>query len=206
MNRHLPELRSPAQSLRELPTIAPPNGFSQRIMDSLPRRRGILGRLEFALKHNLYPAPPVRQPYSLLPANPFEFGMALLIAGVFFLSLLLALLVSMYWAKAAFGLVEPELAVLSTLVPMVLFVLVGTILLLLVGWNQLMSPHAIVFWRLRLRIVGMLFGATAGLGAIGLWLGGQPAIDIIALWMGVSGLIVTLGLTLTGNRKGLNSF
>ncbi len=179
------ELKSLIRSLRTLPKAEPPENLTRRIMASLPRRGGFLGRLEYAFTRNLYPGAPATNTFSLLPTSPPEYGMTLLSAGVFFSALFASLLIGFIYVGTGIELSGPVLAMAPALS--------GAVLLVLAGWAQLKSPHEFLPRSPRLAIIGILFALTAALGALA---SGPHIMNMLATWLGVSGLIVTLGLIL----------
>ncbi len=175
------------QSLRELPLVEPPGDLRERILGTLPRHRGFFGRLEYALKRDLFPHSPSRQTSFFLPSTPSEFGVALLSAGVFFLVMIAVVLVgvSPVGQDGQVGLVGGLLRPTAALAPAML----AAGLFITAGWMQLQTRQTVNPPRLRLTSAAVLFGLTA---AMGLLSNERQALDVIAAWLGLSGIVVAV--------------
>ncbi len=178
------KLKTTIQALRSLPVEQPPRDLHQNIMAALPRRRGVLGRLEYALKRDLSSGTQCSKQV-FLPTTPAEWGVSAFIAGIFILSLLAAFIVSLQKV-----LVVPDLyGILFALSPAML----GSILLIVAGWTQAKNHQGMVNQNIRLGVVCFLFVLSA---CLGYFFSGQYIVNMISIFMGVSGFIVTCGLVL----------
>jgi hypothetical protein len=164
-----------ADLLRRLPAAEPPRDLSRRVMAALPRRRGIPGRLEHAVAR----AFSARSSKSLfLPANPAEFGLFILSAGLFF-----CCLTAVIWTRmpftGRFWVFLPALA--------------AGLLLMGHGWRQLQSPGKLIPQQPGLAAVCGVFGINV---ILGLFHGLHSGPGLIAAWLGLSGILVAGGLGL----------
>ncbi len=180
------------QALRQLPVQAPPTDLTSRIMASLPRRRGMLGRMEYAIRA-MRGRPSANL---LLPSSPAELGLLQLCAGVFFICLPGAILLQLYLAGITGDLVLPAVNLLP--------VLLASILLLVTGRTQVASPRQLTHTRRQLFTVAVLFILTT---VFGLLAGITPPMDRLITWVGLCGLVITGGLDLArqlafGRRRG----
>ncbi len=181
------DFKTLARSLRTLPAAPVPTIMHETIMQALPRRRGFLGRVEYALKRDLAPGGPARKPFTPLPSTPPEYGMSLLCAGVFFFALSLAIAIGAQTTGLRVLSAEPVLAA-----SLALF-LCGSALLALAGWVQIKSAQTIVAQGLRLVVACLLYGLVMALGFAA---NTQHVSGNIMTLLGMSGLIVSSGLAL----------
>ena len=177
-------LKGHAGLLRNLPQVIPPSDLHQSIMRSLPGRRGLPGRLEYALKRSMSPNACLGST-RLLPSKPVEYGITTIITGCFLLFLGLSFVVAVHRT----GLEDAFFNALFALAP----VLLGSILLAMAGWVQVRSPRLIVRQHSRFAATSFLFILSAIIGYLA---GGQHITNMTACLLGLSGLIITLGLAL----------
>jgi prepilin-type N-terminal cleavage/methylation domain-containing protein len=179
-------------SLRSLSLEEPPCDLGGRILDSLPRRRGFWGRLEYTLKRDIFPHSPSQRSSFFLPSTSAEFGLSLLSAGVFFLVMIAVILVGVSQAVLSGmsgGLLRPMAAFAPAMIAAGLF--------MTAGWLQLQTRQTVNPPRLRLTAAGVLFGLTA---AMGLFSNEGQTLDMIAAWLGLSGIVVA-ALLLVGMKS-----
>jgi len=177
------------KSLRALPMVKPPGDLTQRIMAALPRHRGVLGHLEWALRSGARRRPAGRTGNLLLPSSPEELGLFFLSAGVFFLCLAFSILLRLHLFGSAFDLSGPVVFFLP--------VLTASLFLILAGWNQIRSPGKVTLNRPRLLAACGLFTLTV---VLGLASNSLPGSTLIVTWLGVSGLMVAGALVLIRER------
>lgn len=179
-----PELKRMVQQLRDLPEHTPPPGLHGQIMSALPARRGLFGRLEYAL-HRFTPSIARGGGKGLLPSTPAEYGITTVITGCFLLFLAAAFVAAVHRT----GLDGAFSNALLALAPAFL----GSILLAIAGWVQVRSPQVMVRQYVRYAVAGFLFGLSSIMG----WFVGTESITIItSCLLGLSGLIITLMLSL----------
>ncbi len=167
------------QHLRDLPEYKPPQDLHQQIMSALPGRRGVLGRLECALRSFSagWIAGQVKDAFSL-PSTPREMALVFLNMGVFFLIICLIL-----FLRLDPGLISPGSGFLFYLylVPS----LAGAGVLLWLGWKVMRKPCSLKAAGGRLALPAVLFGFTFLAGMVS---GGSRELVMVSAWLGLSGL------------------
>lgn len=173
------------RQIRALPKIQSPEGLSRSVMNALPARRGLAGRLEYALRQATPASSGDVKRRILLPSNPEELGLCYLSAGVFFLCLALVVIFSLGFAGTSGKPDSPALY----LTP----VLAAAVFLVLAGWRQIVAPGGVIPQHAGITAAGSLFALTAVMGFLP---GTAPGLNLVAAWLGISGLAVSGGLIL----------
>ena len=161
-------MKKVVKALRALPAVQPPSDLSRRILDSLPHRRGFMGRLEYALNFKGSSAGSSKSPW--LPSGPDDLGLFVLSAGFFFCCL-----------TAVIWLWLPLLGWQPAFMP----TLAASFILIVIGWRQIHSPRLIItFWPGLAAVCGLFATALS----LGLSSDLRPEQELIAAWLGMSGL------------------
>ena len=174
------------RQIRALPQASSPGDLSRRVMDALPGRRGLPGRLEYALRQAMPASYGNVKRRILLPSDPAELGLCFMSTGVFFLCLGLVVIFSLGFAGVAQKPGGPILYLLP--VP------AAAVFLVLAGWRQIVMPGGVLPQHADVAAAGGLFAITAVTGFLP---GTATGLNLIAAWLGISGLAVSGGLVLT---------
>ena len=162
------------KALRALPAVQPPSDLSRRIMDSLPHRRGFMGRVEYALRGSFSS----RSQSLWLPSSPAELGLFVLSAGLFF-----CCLTAVIWLRLPFLGRQP--AFLPTLA--------ASLILMAIGWRQIRSTRRIITFWPGLAAACSFFAVTL---SPGMFFGLLPGLELVTAWIGMFGLAVVAGIIL----------
>ena len=169
-----PSAKYLVQSLGRLPAVEPPPDLHHRIMAALPRRRGLVGRLEYNLRIAFSGEAKGR----LLPSSPAEVGLWVLSTGLFFCCLTAVISVRLHLADNLYAFL-PAFA--------------AGLLLMHHGWRQLKAPRTMIALRSGLVAVCGIFAMNA---VLGLFYGVHSGPGLIATWIGLSGIMVAGAITI----------